>query len=83
MKLFVGAKKPPKAVDVCNQGIKAGVAVGRFKIDRHQAEHIRILEKTRRTRCCACSIIEISLCIKRKIRREHETRDANRFVGLE
>jgi hypothetical protein len=46
MKLFFGTKRPDRPVDTINQAAKAGVGVGRFKIDRCQAEHIKKLEKT-------------------------------------
>lgn len=46
MKVFCGTKKASRPVDVVNSGIKSGVSVGRFKLDRCQAEHIKFLEKT-------------------------------------
>jgi hypothetical protein len=44
VKLFFGKSKAVRPVDVVNQGIKAGVCVGRYKISREQAEQIRRAE---------------------------------------
>jgi hypothetical protein len=46
MKLFFGRKKPLRPVDVVNQGVKAGVAVQRYKISREDGLRIQKLEKT-------------------------------------
>jgi hypothetical protein len=44
LKLFFGKSKAARPVDTVNQGIRAGVCVGRYKISREQAEQVRRAE---------------------------------------
>jgi len=43
MRIF-GKSKPARPVDVVNQGIKAGVSVGRFRVSPQDAKRIRAAE---------------------------------------
>ena len=44
LKMF-GKPKPARPVDVINSALRTHVSVGRFRISREQADHIRELEK--------------------------------------